>query len=85
MTLGTALCIRAAWGVGVGMGIRRQGISCEHLPQPQEFLLLDIPSIHKMRSADLLDLSELVVDLRSLHLAYWRQFSGYDPRDTNSK
>eukprot|EP00983_Pelagomonas_calceolata_P123489 1161012-Pelagomonas_calceolata.AAC.1 len=39
----------------------------------------------KTRSADPLDLSQLVVNLRSRHLAYWRQFSGYDPRDTNSK
>eukprot|EP00983_Pelagomonas_calceolata_P064419 1148114-Pelagomonas_calceolata.AAC.2 len=30
-------------------------------------------------------MSQLVVDLRSRHLAYWRQFSGYNPRDTNSK
>eukprot|EP00983_Pelagomonas_calceolata_P134766 1162092-Pelagomonas_calceolata.AAC.1 len=39
----------------------------------------------KLCSADPLDLSQFVVDLRSCHLAYWRQFSGYDPRDTKSK
>eukprot|EP00983_Pelagomonas_calceolata_P042788 1138653-Pelagomonas_calceolata.AAC.2 len=33
----------------------------------------------KIRSADPLDLSQLVLDLRSRHLAYWRQFSGFDP------
>eukprot|EP00983_Pelagomonas_calceolata_P133800 1161999-Pelagomonas_calceolata.AAC.1 len=38
-----------------------------------------------MRSADPLDLSQLVVDLMARHLAYWRQFSGHDPRDTSSK
>eukprot|EP00983_Pelagomonas_calceolata_P128986 1161565-Pelagomonas_calceolata.AAC.12 len=36
-------------------------------------------------TADPLGLSQLVVDLRSRHLANWRQFSGYNPRDTNSK
>eukprot|EP00983_Pelagomonas_calceolata_P038131 1136684-Pelagomonas_calceolata.AAC.1 len=39
----------------------------------------------KVRSADPLDLSQLVVNLRPHNLAYWRQFSGYDPRGTNSK
>eukprot|EP00983_Pelagomonas_calceolata_P021711 680265-Pelagomonas_calceolata.AAC.1 len=39
----------------------------------------------KVRSADPLNLSQLVVDLRSHHLAYWRQYSGYDSRDTTSK
>eukprot|EP00983_Pelagomonas_calceolata_P019750 624079-Pelagomonas_calceolata.AAC.1 len=38
----------------------------------------------KVRSADPLELSQLVVDLRSRYLAYWRQFSGYDPQDANS-
>eukprot|EP00983_Pelagomonas_calceolata_P000354 11110-Pelagomonas_calceolata.AAC.1 len=37
-----------------------------------------------IRSADPLDLSQIVVDFRSRHLAYWRQFSGYNPRDINS-
>eukprot|EP00983_Pelagomonas_calceolata_P061882 1147010-Pelagomonas_calceolata.AAC.3 len=39
----------------------------------------------KICSADPLDLSQLNVGLRSRHLAYWRQFSGYDPQGTNSK
>eukprot|EP00983_Pelagomonas_calceolata_P042219 1138393-Pelagomonas_calceolata.AAC.2 len=38
-----------------------------------------------MRSANPLELSQLVVDLRSHHLAYWRQVSSYHPRDLNSK
>eukprot|EP00983_Pelagomonas_calceolata_P074708 1152660-Pelagomonas_calceolata.AAC.2 len=36
---------------------------------------------HKIRLADPLGLSQLVVDLRSQHLAYWRQCSAYHPRD----
>eukprot|EP00983_Pelagomonas_calceolata_P021451 672238-Pelagomonas_calceolata.AAC.1 len=37
----------------------------------------------KTRSADPVDSSQLVVDLRSRHLTYWRQFSSYHPRDLN--
>eukprot|EP00983_Pelagomonas_calceolata_P067720 1149585-Pelagomonas_calceolata.AAC.1 len=40
---------------------------------------------HKVRSANPPDLSQIEVDLRSRHLAYWRQFSAYYPRDLNSK
>eukprot|EP00983_Pelagomonas_calceolata_P004498 145862-Pelagomonas_calceolata.AAC.1 len=40
---------------------------------------------HKIQSANPLDLSQVVMDLRSRHLAYWRQFSAYHPRDLNSK
>eukprot|EP00983_Pelagomonas_calceolata_P089869 1157355-Pelagomonas_calceolata.AAC.1 len=39
----------------------------------------------KIRSADPVDLSQLVVDLRSRHLTYRRQFSPYQPRDLKSK
>ena len=40
---------------------------------------------HCIRTANPLDLSQLVVDLRTRHLAYWRLFSSYHPRDINSR
>eukprot|EP00983_Pelagomonas_calceolata_P089804 1157347-Pelagomonas_calceolata.AAC.6 len=42
-------------------------------------LTIDGISQQKRRSADPVDLSQLVVDLRSRHLTYWRQFSSYHP------
>eukprot|EP00983_Pelagomonas_calceolata_P057696 1145180-Pelagomonas_calceolata.AAC.2 len=39
----------------------------------------------KIRSADPVDLSQLVVDIKSCHLTNWRQFSSYHPRGLNSK
>eukprot|EP00983_Pelagomonas_calceolata_P059972 1146160-Pelagomonas_calceolata.AAC.1 len=40
---------------------------------------------HNIWSANPLDLSQLEVDLRSRHLAYWIQFSACHPRDLNNK
>eukprot|EP00983_Pelagomonas_calceolata_P085573 1156586-Pelagomonas_calceolata.AAC.3 len=39
----------------------------------------------KIRSADPMDLNQLILDLRSRHLTHWRQFSSYHPQDLNSK
>eukprot|EP00983_Pelagomonas_calceolata_P069491 1150374-Pelagomonas_calceolata.AAC.5 len=73
-------------------------ISYDDHPQFQEFLLLDFtPIVHHgwltsclwlptgIRKDDPLDLSQLVMDLRSRHLAYWRQLSSHHPQDLNSK
>eukprot|EP00983_Pelagomonas_calceolata_P007381 240687-Pelagomonas_calceolata.AAC.1 len=71
---------------------------CWYVPQFQGFLLLGFTPIvrHKwltsrswlpaeIGSANPLDLSQLKVDLRSRHLAYWRRISSYHARDLNSK
>eukprot|EP00983_Pelagomonas_calceolata_P039381 1137163-Pelagomonas_calceolata.AAC.2 len=62
-------------------------LPCGCLSQCQESLLLDFTPFvryewlhahsfqQEKRYADPMDLSQLVVDLRSRHLTYWRQFS----------